>query len=51
MLVLKSRCLPLRSARANTCNLVFLVELPEANKITVIYPCTHVFLAFFPAYY
>lgn len=47
MLVLKSRCLPLWSGRANTCILVFLVELLEANKITAICLCSHIFLAFF----
>lgn len=47
VLVLKSRCLPLCSGRANTCKLVFLVEHLEANKITAIYLYTHVFLAFF----
>lgn len=47
VLVLKSRCLPLCSSRANICKQVFLVELLEANKVTAIYLYIHVFLAFF----
>lgn len=47
VLVLKSRCLSLCSGRANTCKLVFLVELLEANKITASYLYTLVFFAFF----